>query len=161
MRCSAALRSTGQSRPTQAGVSFDDAALMCSATIWMRSALPRLKRHFGSCLNGGPRSPRLLRRAGSKQSPSKPLQNELSFSQHASVTRTLPGSHSRVEVGRYGNSAGSFSTSSVHTLKLVSVFGPNVLVIATSTASRPRAISTRPVRGILLRGSKTCQEPSK
>jgi hypothetical protein len=38
--------------------------------------------------------------------------------------------------------------------------GPNVIAIATSAASRPRAISTRPMRGVLLRGSKVCQRPS-
>jgi hypothetical protein len=31
--------------------------------------------------------------------------------------------------------------SSVATVKLLSVFGPNVVLIATSAASRPRAIS--------------------
>src|SRR5205085_5589671 len=46
------------------------------------------------------------------------------------------------------------ATSSVHTLKLLSVFGPKVVVIATSAASRPRASSTRPMRGMLLRASK-------
>src|SRR5512132_1404946 len=40
---------------------------------------------------------------------------------------------------------GQPSTSSVQTLKLVSVFGPKVVLIATSAASRPRAISTRPM----------------
>jgi hypothetical protein len=34
----------------------------------------------------------------------------------------------------------------------LSVFGPNV-VVATSAASRPRAISTRPMRGTLWRAS--------
>jgi GxxExxY protein len=36
------------------------------------------------------------------------------------------------------------TSSSATTLKLTSVFGPNALLIGTSTASRPRAISTRP-----------------
>src|ERR1700737_591402 len=52
-------------------------------------------------------------------------------------------------------------TSSVHTLKLVSVLGPNVLLIATSEASRPRATNTLPMRGVLLRASKVCQCPSR
>src|SRR4030095_10784719 len=47
-------------------------------------------------------------------------------------------------------------TSSVQTLKLSSVLGPKVVAIATSHASRPRAIRTRPTRGTLLRGSKVC-----
>jgi len=37
-------------------------------------------------------------------------------------------------------------TSSVKTLKLTSVLGPNVVAIATSIASRPLAISTRPIQ---------------
>src|SRR5258708_37508347 len=52
-------------------------------------------------------------------------------------------------------------TSSVHTLKLVNVLGPNVLLIATSEASRPRAINTLPMRGVLLRASKMCQCPPR
>src|ERR1700757_200111 len=51
------------------------------------------------------------------------------------------------------------ATSSVQTLKLTSVFGPNVWVIGTSDASRPWAINIRPIRGTLLRGSKVCQRP--
>ena len=40
--------------------------------------------------------------------------------------------------------------------KAFKVLGPNVVVMATSAASRPRAISTRPMRGTLLRGSNVC-----
>ena len=40
-------------------------------------------------------------------------------------------------------------TSSVHTLKLVNAAGPKVLLRATSAASRPRAIKTLPMRGVL------------
>jgi len=40
-------------------------------------------------------------------------------------------------------------TSSVHTLKLVNAAGPKVLLRATSAASRPRAINTLPMRGVL------------
>lgn len=47
--------------------------------------------------------------------------------------------------------------SSVHTLKLFSVLGPKVVLIGTSAASRPRAISTRPMRGVLFRASKVYQ----
>ncbi len=53
------------------------------------------------------------------------------------------------------------STSSVHTLKLVNVAGPNVLLSATSAASRPRAINTLPIRGVLLRASKVCHCPPR
>ena len=41
------------------------------------------------------------------------------------------------------------------------VFGPKVVLIATSAASRPRAINTRPMRGTLLRGSNVCQAPPR
>src|SRR4029079_1660021 len=40
-------------------------------------------------------------------------------------------------------------TSSAQTVKPASVVRPNVLLMATSVASRPRAISTRPIRGTL------------
>src|SRR5580698_10481194 len=53
------------------------------------------------------------------------------------------------------------TTSSVKTWKLASVLTPNVLLIGTSTASRPRPIRTRPIRGMLLRGSKVCQAPPR
>src|ERR1700722_216900 len=53
----------------------------------------------------------------------------------------------------------SIGTSSVQTLKLSRMFGPKVVAIATSNASRPRAIRTRPTRGTLLRGSNVCQRP--
>lgn len=52
-------------------------------------------------------------------------------------------------------------TSSVHTLKLVNVAGPNVLLSATSAASRPRAINTLPIRGVLWRASKVCHCPPR
>ena len=45
------------------------------------------------------------------------------------------------------------------TSNLSSFVGPKVLLIATSAASRPRAINTRPFRGTLLRASKVCQLP--
>jgi hypothetical protein len=48
-------------------------------------------------------------------------------------------------------------TSSVITLKLVSVHGPNEVTIATSVASRPRAIKMRPIRGLLWRASNVYQ----
>src|SRR5688500_7489896 len=48
-------------------------------------------------------------------------------------------------------------TSSVRTLKLFRILGPNELVMGTSAASRPRAINTRPMRGIPLRGSNVYQ----
>src|SRR5271157_4472500 len=41
-------------------------------------------------------------------------------------------------------------TSSVRTLKLFRVLGPKVLLMAASAASRPRAINTRPIRGIVV-----------
>lgn|SRR5579862_1962910 len=56
---------------------------------------------------------------------------------------------------------GAVATSSVHTRKLSRVLGPNVVAIATSVASRPRAISTRPMRGTLFRGSNVCHAPPR
>src|ERR1700685_3214186 len=53
----------------------------------------------------------------------------------------------------------SSEISSVQTRKLSSVLGPKVVAIATSEASRPRAIRMRRMRGILLRGSNMCQRP--
>ena len=53
------------------------------------------------------------------------------------------------------------ATSSVHTEKLLSVFGPKVVLIATSAASRPRAINTRPMRGMLLRASNVYHRPPR
>ena len=53
------------------------------------------------------------------------------------------------------------AASSVHTLKLINVLGPNVWVIGTSEASRPCAIKTRPIRGTLFRGSNICQRPPR
>ncbi len=51
------------------------------------------------------------------------------------------------------------STSLAHTWKLLSRFGPNVVVMATSLASRPRAIRIRARRGTTLRGSTVSQRP--
>lgn len=48
-------------------------------------------------------------------------------------------------------------TSSVHTVKFLSWFHPKVVEIATSAASRPRAITMRPMRGSLWRASNVYQ----
>ena len=56
---------------------------------------------------------------------------------------------------------GALATSSVHTRKISRVFGPNVVASATSVASRPRAMSTRPMRGTLFRGSNVCHAPPR
>lgn len=45
------------------------------------------------------------------------------------------------------------------TMKCVSTAAPNALLIATSAASRPYAVKTRPLRGALFRGSKVGQLP--
>jgi hypothetical protein len=52
-------------------------------------------------------------------------------------------------------------TSSVITLKPASVHGPNEVTIATSVASRPRAIKMRPIRGLLWRASNVYQRPPR
>ena len=54
-----------------------------------------------------------------------------------------------------------YVTSSVQTLKLVSVLGPNVWAMGTSAASRPWPIRMRPMRGVLLRASKVYQRPPR
>jgi hypothetical protein len=81
---------------------------------------------------------------------------------HARGAGPLPGRRDH-QVGQGGEGLGreggltSPPTTSHHTLKDSSVFGPKVLDSATSQASRPRAISTRPMRGVLLRASKVYQ----
>ena len=52
-------------------------------------------------------------------------------------------------------------TSSVQTRKSRSVFGPKVVVIATSAASRPRASNTLPIRGTLFLGSNVRHSPPR
>jgi len=52
-------------------------------------------------------------------------------------------------------------TWSVRTLKLTSVLGPKALLMGTSAASRPHAINTLPMRGILLRASNVYHRPSR
>jgi hypothetical protein len=52
-------------------------------------------------------------------------------------------------------------TSSVITLKPASMHGPNEVTIATSVASRPRAIKMRPMRGLLWRASNVYQRPPR
>src|ERR1700723_44014 len=53
------------------------------------------------------------------------------------------------------------ATSSVTTVKFFNQAVPNEVVIATSAASRPVAISTRPIRGALLRASNVHHLPSR
>src|ERR1700679_4243858 len=55
----------------------------------------------------------------------------------------------------------SATTSSVTTRKLLSHDTPKDVVIATSAASRPVAIRTRPIRGALLRASKVHHLPPR
>ena len=52
-------------------------------------------------------------------------------------------------------------TSSVITSKPARVHGPNEVTIATSVASRPRAIKMRPMRGLLWRASNVYQRPPR
>lgn len=52
-------------------------------------------------------------------------------------------------------------TSSATTLKPASLAAPKLVESATSVASRPRAMSTRPIRGVLWRASKVYQRPSR
>jgi uncharacterized protein (DUF2235 family) len=57
--------------------------------------------------------------------------------------------------------AGYATTSSVTTLNPASRAAPKLVDSATSVASRPRAMSTRPIRGLLWRASKVYQRPSR
>jgi hypothetical protein len=57
----------------------------------------------------------------------------------------------------YGLAGNADLTSSVITLKPARVHGPNEVTIATSVASRPRAIRMRPMRGWLWRASNVYQ----
>ncbi len=52
------------------------------------------------------------------------------------------------------------TTPSITTLKPASPAAPKLVESATSVASRPRAMSTRPIRGVLWRASKVYQRPS-
>jgi hypothetical protein len=58
-------------------------------------------------------------------------------------------------------SAAAVTTSSVTTLNPASLAAPKLVESATSVASRPRAMSTRPIRGALWRASKVYQRPSR
>jgi hypothetical protein len=52
-------------------------------------------------------------------------------------------------------------TSTVTTLNRVNFVGPKLVEIATSAASRPRAITMRPIRRRLCRGSNVNHRPSR
>ena len=77
--------------------------------------------------------------------------------QAANYRRPCSGSSGERAAAIAQNRRGGHSTaatSSVHTVKLLSVFGPKLVLSATFATSRPRAISTRPIHGMLLRASK-------
>src|SRR5919202_5126456 len=50
---------------------------------------------------------------------------------------------------------------SAHTCSVWNLAGPHVVIIATSRASRPRPITTRPIRRRLLRASNVHQRPPR
>ena len=83
----------------------------------------------------------------------------------AATIRGRAGENANASVSsvRFGmkvvSSLAAYTSSSVQTLKLTRMFGPKVWVIGTSAASRPWAIRTRPIRGMLLRASKVYQWP--
>src|SRR6516164_1586387 len=62
---------------------------------------------------------------------------------------------------RYPLVAGTEVTSSVITLKPASAHGPNEVTMATSVASRPRAIRIRSILGLLCRASNVYQRPPR
>jgi hypothetical protein len=61
-------------------------------------------------------------------------------------------------IGSPEERASSFASRAVTTNDLRDVC-PNVVLIATSAASRPLAIRIRPIRGMLCRASNVCQRP--
>jgi hypothetical protein len=71
----------------------------------------------------------------------------------------IAGERRGVEVSIVEQPFGQFC--SARTWKPVSVWGPNDVISATSTASRPRPTTTRPTRGALFRASNVCQRPSR
>ncbi len=77
--------------------------------------------------------------------------------------KPLSGFHSGAATGTdlHAVAATSGATSSVITLKPTIVHGPNEVTMATSVASRPRAIRMRPMRGVLWRASKVYQRPPR
>src|SRR3954470_17118626 len=62
---------------------------------------------------------------------------------------------------RFALHGSALTISSVTTVNFFSVFGPNVVLIGTSAASRPRAMSTRPMRGVLCRASNVYHRPPR
>ena len=83
------------------------------------------------------------------------------------TTRSIPDLHADTGLYRLTGMTGSSGkklenrhvfagaadvTSSVMTLKPASVHGPNEVTIATSVASRPRAIKMRPIRRLVVAG---------
>src|SRR5262249_39453512 len=60
-----------------------------------------------------------------------------------------------------GSESADSSTSSVQTTNRLSLVSPNDVVRATSTASRPSAIVTRPILGSLCLASKVYQRPPR
>lgn len=53
------------------------------------------------------------------------------------------------------------ATSYVQTRNALRTCGPNEFMRGMSVASRPRATTILPIRGVLLRGSKMCHSPSR
>ena len=72
----------------------------------------------------------------------------------AGIIQPKQADHIAHRLGWLSPSAG---TSSVNTLNPVNWHGPNEVDIATSVASRPRAIRMRPMRGTLCRASNVYQ----
>src|SRR6516162_7376710 len=101
------------------------------ATLWTPS--PETMRHRGLMANG-PHCERQL-------------------------NRCRAGRHALVRALHYVAARPAYVTSSVMTLKLARVQGPKEVTIATSVASRPRAIKMRPTRGVLWRASNVNQRP--
>src|SRR5687767_441071 len=86
--------------------------------------------------------------------PDQPQVVALPWTEHHAVLAETDGLAVPVDGGvadgqerhqSFGPADAPFGISSVQTVKLSKVLGPNVVVMATSDASRPRAIRIRPI----------------
>src|SRR4051794_10663360 len=108
------------------------------------TAFPRVKRHVSSATK-----PVLLPHLAHAKAPGWKLQT-------GAQTNVIFGQAAAAD-----NRAGADTTSSVMTANLTNSATPKVVEIATSAASRPRAIAIRPIRGWLWRASNVYQRPSR
>ena len=131
-----------------------------------KTLLPRRgpRRRSGRRKSAGPSvasyGPRSAGRDNNKKELRAVEQKVREDTERGSAGENANASVSSVRFGmKVVSSLAAYTSSSVQTLKLTRMFGPKVWVIGTSAASRPWAIRTRPIRGMLLRASKVYQRP--